>query len=55
MNKKLRYLKSTLAILVITMAVFVSTATVDAMKPDLEYLQYVSDSARQFHPVSMSS
>jgi len=33
---------TTLAILVITMAVFVSTATIDAMKPDLEYLQYVS-------------
>ena len=33
---------TTLAILVVTMAVFVSTATVEAMKPDLEYLQYVS-------------
>jgi putative ABC transport system permease protein len=31
------------AILVISMPVFVSTATADAMKPDLEYLHYVSE------------
>jgi putative ABC transport system permease protein len=32
-----------LAILVITLPIFVATATADAMKPDLEYLQYVSE------------
>jgi putative ABC transport system permease protein len=32
-----------LAILIITFPVFVATATADAMKPDLEYLQYVSE------------
>ncbi len=31
------------AILVISMPVFVATATADAMKPDLEYLHYVSE------------
>ena len=32
-----------LAILIITLPIFVATATADAMKPDLEYLRYVSE------------
>ncbi len=31
------------AILIITLPIFVATATAEAMKPDLEYLQYVSE------------
>jgi len=36
-------MSTALAILVITLPIFVATATADAMKPDLEYLQYVSE------------
>ncbi len=36
-------LSTVAAILVISMPVFVATATADAMKPDLEYLHYVSE------------
>jgi hypothetical protein len=36
-------ISTVMAILVITLPIFVGTATADAMKPDLEYLQYVSE------------